>query len=127
MGKHLYDLYMPDQVVTMSMWEWFSVPPGLVSGILGRVSICILLIRLFGVQKWFKHYAIALTACGVIINIIIGICLFAQRQPVESLWNPFIPNPKKWGSNIVQDMMFLGQCEFASLSRPLYDGLSSLT
>ncbi|KAI2464677.1 hypothetical protein F4781DRAFT_58038 [Annulohypoxylon bovei var. microspora] len=113
MGKHVYDLYTSDQVVTMSMWEWFSVPPGVVSGIFGRISICILLIRLFGVRVWFRYYAIALTACGVITSTITGICLYASRQPVQSLWNPYIPNPKQWEPTIVPDMMFLGQSFYA--------------
>ncbi|KAI9691906.1 MAG: hypothetical protein M1822_007979 [Bathelium mastoideum] len=113
MGKHLYDLYLPDEVVTMSMWEWFSVPPGLAAGIFGRLSICILLIRLFGVHVWFKYYAITLTACGVIMNILIPICLYVSRHPVQSLWNPFIPNATQWAPHIVQYMMYLGQSFYA--------------
>jgi len=91
------------------MWEWFSVPPGLVSGIFGRVSICILLIRLFGgVHKWFKYYALILTGCGVIMSILICISIYASRNPIESLWDPFIPSTG-WKPNVVQNMMYLGQ------------------
>ena len=58
------------------MREWFSVPLGLVSGMFGRISICVLLIRLIGgVHKWLKCYALTLTACGVIISILICISL----------------------------------------------------
>ena len=93
----------------MSMWEWFSVPPGLVSGIFGRISICVLLVRLFGgVHTWFKYYAIILTACGVIMNILICISMYASRKPVQSLWDPFIPSTG-WKPNTVQAMMYLGQ------------------
>ncbi|KAI1386130.1 uncharacterized protein F4822DRAFT_431003 [Hypoxylon trugodes] len=109
MGKHIWDLDMPDGAVNMTMWEWFSVPPGLVSGIFGRISICFLLIRLFGVHRWFRYYAILLTACGVTLNIAIIVCLYASRQPIQALWDPSIPNPKRWDPNIVRDLMYAGQ------------------
>jgi len=79
------------------------------SGIFGRISICILLVRLFGgVHKWFKYYALLLTACGVIMSILICVSIYASRKPIESLWDPFIPSTG-WKPNVVQDMMYLGQ------------------
>ncbi|KAI1377947.1 hypothetical protein F4677DRAFT_414011 [Hypoxylon crocopeplum] len=113
MGKHQYDLVFPDQVVPMFMWEWYAVPPGLASGIFGRISICIFLVRLFGIHTWFKHYAIVLTGCGVVVSIVIGVCAFASRDPVQSLWNPLIMDTKNWDPKIVPTMMYLGQSFYA--------------
>ncbi|KAK7990066.1 hypothetical protein PG989_010381 [Apiospora arundinis] len=113
MGKHQYDLVIPDEIVPMGKLQWLSVLPGLTAGMLGRISICILLVRLFGINRWFKHYAIILTAAGVVVNIVIMVILYASRTPVESLWNPFIPGAKSWDPRIVQDFMFVGQGLYA--------------
>ncbi|KAI1097617.1 hypothetical protein F4804DRAFT_327117 [Jackrogersella minutella] len=113
MGKHLWDISQPDELVAMSMWDWFSVPPGLVSGIFGRISICVLLIRLFGVNIWFRYYAMVLTALGVMMSIVVGTCIYAENKPVQALWDPYIPNSKQWNPSTVPDLMFLGQALYA--------------
>lgn len=109
MGKHQADLYLPDQLINMQKWEWYQVPPGLLSAILGRISICILLTRLFGVHKWFRWFAYSLTAFGVTIAAITTVCIFAQVDPVQGLWDPFLPNITTWNPHIVQDLMFIMQ------------------
>ncbi|XDG08334.1 hypothetical protein ABKA04_007949 [Annulohypoxylon sp. FPYF3050] len=112
MGKHQYDLYV-DQIVPMYKYEWFTVPPGLVSGIFARISICIFLVRLFGVHTWFKYHAIALTGFGVVLNIVIIVCVFVSRNPVESLWSPFVVDKNKWDPAIISNLMYTGQSVYA--------------
>jgi len=109
LGKHQYNLYILDELVPISRQGWFSVLPELISEIFGGISIYILLVRLFGgVHKWFKYCALLLTACGVIMSILICVSIYASRKPIESLWDPFILSTG-WKSNVVQDMMYLGQ------------------
>lgn len=89
----------------------------MVVSILARVSIAVLLVRLFGVHAWFKWFTIGLTTiqtvvCGVIIPL-----TWVQVQPVEGLWDIYRTDVKRWDPKIVQYVMYVGQCEF-SLSRP---------
>jgi hypothetical protein len=113
MGKHQADLYLPNELVETQRWEWCAVPPGIAAGILGRISICVLLVRLFGVHVWFKWFAIVLTTLGVVMNAVTCICIFVQVQPVEAFWNPFITTTvTSWNPRIVQNMMFSAQCEY---------------
>ncbi|KAK0630992.1 hypothetical protein B0T17DRAFT_236873 [Bombardia bombarda] len=114
MGKHLADLYIPDQLVTMSMWEWLAVPPGSAAAILARISICIVLVRLFGIYKWFKWFTIILTTLGVTMGAILAICIFAQFEPAEGLWNPFLPSiATRLDTHVLQDLQFFGQALYA--------------
>ncbi|KAK7941491.1 uncharacterized protein PG986_013878 [Apiospora aurea] len=113
MGKHQADIRVPDEIVPMVMWEWVSIVPGLTAGMLGRLSICVLLVRLFGVHRWFRHHAIILTACGVVVNILIIITVFASRTPVQSLWDQSIPGATQWDPNIVLSLMYIGQGFYA--------------
>ncbi|KAI1122760.1 hypothetical protein F5Y10DRAFT_286860 [Nemania abortiva] len=86
LGKHIYDFSSAQDIITMTKWQWFAVPPGLVSGILARIAICTLLVRLFGVHAWFKYYAIKVTACGVVFNFVIPILLFVLYRLVETFY-----------------------------------------
>ncbi|KAK8054933.1 hypothetical protein PG993_000160 [Apiospora rasikravindrae] len=123
MGKHQADIRVPDEIVPMVMWEWISIVPGLTAGMLGRLSICVLLVRLFGVNKWFRYHAIILTVCGVVANILIIVTVFASRTPVQSLWDQSIPGATQWDPNIVLSLMYIGQGEFhlqLSTTAPLF-------
>ena len=80
-----------------------------------RISITILLIRLFGVHRWFRLFLVCLTSLQVIMGVAILICTWAQITPVEGLWNVFLPGIERWDHRIVLYMMYLGQCEYLVL------------
>src|SRR4051794_37644201 len=71
MGKHDASL-TPFQVVGVLQWAWLANTPGLLVSITARISIAILLVRLFGVYTGFKWFVIIVTgACCIMIVVII--------------------------------------------------------
>ncbi|EFY97822.1 hypothetical protein X797_006445 [Metarhizium robertsii] len=98
LGKHDASL-RPDQVINVLKWMWLANTPGLIVSILARISIAVLLVRLFGgVHKWLKWFVIVVTGLCTILTVIILPCTYLQSTPVSGNWDPFIPaehwNPK---------------------------------
>ncbi|KID94232.1 integral membrane protein, partial [Metarhizium majus ARSEF 297] len=98
LGKHDASL-RPDQVVNVLKWMWLANTPGLIVSILARISIAVLLVRLFGgVHKWLKWFVIVVTGLCTILTVIILPCTYLQSTPVSGNWDPFTPaehwNPK---------------------------------
>lgn len=58
--------------------------------ILARISIAILLVRIFGVKTWLKWFLIAMTTLQVLTVVIVAITCWLQVRPAEGLWNPLI-------------------------------------
>ena len=69
---------MPDQLIEVLKWSWVAMSPGILVSILARISITILLIRLFGVHTWFKWFLIILTTIQVIISTAVFVVSWAQ-------------------------------------------------
>lgn len=114
LGKHDQDLVLPDQMVDILKWIWIASPAGMMVTVLARISIAILLVRLFGVRTWFKRFLISFTALQSLVCTIIPILTFVQVDPVEGLWNVFDPSVKHWDPRIVLYLEYLGQCKFLS-------------
>lgn len=115
MGKHDQDLEQPTQFVNVLKWMWLASGPGMVISIIARISIAILLVRLFGVHTWFKWFTIGLTALQTIVCVMIIPFTYCQVQPVEGLWNVYRTDLMKWDPLIMQYFMYVGQCELTLL------------
>jgi hypothetical protein len=113
LGKHDASLTM-DQMGNVLKWSWLANTPGLLVSITARLSIAILLVRLFGVHEWFKWFVIVVTAACSIMTIVIIPCTYLQTTPVSGNWNPFDPSVTRWNPKIYITMAFVGQCK----SRP---------
>ncbi|KAF2757489.1 hypothetical protein EJ05DRAFT_391150 [Pseudovirgaria hyperparasitica] len=111
MGKHDLDLTY-NQLVNILKWVWFNIVPGILVSILARISITILLIRIFNRKSWLKVYLIIFTILQSIGGIMVIIIIFAQSDPVEALWNPLIP-AKRWNPNIQLYSSYLVQSMFS--------------
>lgn len=61
LGKH-QDALTQEELFSILKWTWIASAPGQMVSILARISICILLVRLFSVHKWFKWFIILFTA-----------------------------------------------------------------
>ncbi|KAF2789983.1 hypothetical protein K505DRAFT_420135 [Melanomma pulvis-pyrius CBS 109.77] len=100
MGKHDRDLW-PWELVQILKWNWIALPGAVVTSTLARVSVTILLIRLFGlVHKWFKWFLIIMTVVQVVGGIVLIPITFLQAQPTEALWNVFYPNATTWDPRV---------------------------
>lgn len=121
MGKHDASL-TPPQMVNVLKWMWLANTPGLLVSITARVSIAILLVRLFGVYTWLKWFVIATTAICSVMTLIILPCTYLQSTPVSGNWDIFNPNVTHWNPKIYIDIAFTTQGTYLPtyLCRPLY-------
>ncbi|KAJ8062111.1 hypothetical protein OCU04_008672 [Sclerotinia nivalis] len=109
LGKHDMSLRQPDEMVNVLKWNWIASAPGMLVSILARISIAILLIRLFGVHLWLKWYLIIFTALQTLVGGLIIPFTWVQDDPVSGLWNIYDPTVKHWDPRIVLYMEYLGQ------------------
>ncbi|KAF2269979.1 integral membrane protein [Lojkania enalia] len=108
LGKHDASL-RPDQMINVLKWMWLANTPGLLVSIVARISIAVLLVRLFGgVHEWLKWFLIVVTGICTILTLVILPCTYLQTTPVSGNWNPFLP-AKRWDPKIYIDLAFLGQ------------------
>ncbi|KAK8108238.1 uncharacterized protein PG998_010251 [Apiospora kogelbergensis] len=105
-----WDDWLMCVAVMMSVlkWMWLANTPGLLVSITARVSIAVLLIRLFGIHRWLKWYLIIFTSLCTILTIVIITCTYLQSTPVSGNWNPTEP-AKKWDPIIYISLGYLAQ------------------
>ncbi|KAH7087024.1 hypothetical protein FB567DRAFT_57350 [Paraphoma chrysanthemicola] len=89
-GKHDLSLTF-DQAVHIGKWIWMSFTPGITSSIASRISIAVLLVRIFGIHVWLKWSLIAITVLQVVASMVLTLTSWCQVRPVQALWNPTIP------------------------------------
>jgi hypothetical protein len=91
LGMHNQDLTF-DEIVNTIKWMQMYIAPSILSSIVARISICLLLIRIFGSKVWLKWYLIVATFLQAALNIAVVILAWVRATPVEALWNPTIPH-----------------------------------
>jgi hypothetical protein len=108
------NLTFDPQLIHILKWNWISTTPAILVSILARISVTILLIRVFGNKAWLKWFLIIFTAIQSIVATLVIIFVWVQVSPVEGLWNPFLP-ARRWDPRIQQTSTYLGQCKYSSL------------
>jgi hypothetical protein len=121
LGKEDMNLKLPDEALNVAKWSWFVTIPGMLVTPLGRISVAILLIRLFGTRPAIRWFFIAQTALLGVMHIVMLVCVWVQHNPVEALWNPFLAafQPvKSWDPRIVLYIMYFTQslCTFTDIT-----------
>jgi hypothetical protein len=111
LGKHDRDLW-PWELVQILKWNWIALPGAVITSMLARISVTILLIRLFGVvYSWFKWFLIAITMIQVIGGIVLIPITFLQATPTEALWNIFMTDAKLWDPRVWLYTAYFVQCK----------------
>jgi hypothetical protein len=110
MGKHDHSLY-PNEMLNILRNNWAGVPGGTLVSMLARVSITILLIRLFEVYTWFKWFLIFFTSVQCVLGIVFIPVTYIQVKPVEALWDFTILDAERWDPRIWLYMAYAFQCE----------------
>ena len=90
-GKHDKDLSYDPQLINIEKWNYLAMIPTQLVSITARISASIMLIRLFGIMRWFKWYLYIFTPAQTIVGITYLGLLFTKAKPVEGLWNLLIP------------------------------------
>ncbi|KAK4172410.1 hypothetical protein QBC36DRAFT_337969 [Triangularia setosa] len=112
LGKHDLDLIWPDQLVEVLKWNWIATAPGMFTSILARISITILLLRLFGVHGWFRWFVYILTTLQIIGGLLTFIVTWVQVRPIDGLWNVFRQDVVRINPKIVLYSYYFGQSTY---------------
>jgi hypothetical protein len=110
-----YDRLTAVQKITKSKWGYISAIPSILTSCIARISIAILLVRIFGVRRWIKWYLIIFTSLETILSILSIIFLVAQCTPWSGLWDHTI-KAKCWDPFIYAYTALATQCK---LGHPL--------
>ncbi|KAI0536736.1 hypothetical protein GGR58DRAFT_379659 [Xylaria digitata] len=94
-GGLAFDRLTPVQRMNVSKWGWISAIPSILVSCIARVSITILLVRIFGVRRWLKWYLICFTSVLTTLSVLSIIFLAAQCSPWYALWNAALP-ARRW-------------------------------
>ncbi|KAI1088257.1 hypothetical protein F5B19DRAFT_432609 [Rostrohypoxylon terebratum] len=89
LGKHDEDLTF-DQKVNTAKWTWIQYTPSILSSAAARISITILLVRLFAPKVALKWFLIVITTLSVAAIIAQIVTVWNQFTPAEGLWNPLV-------------------------------------
>ncbi|KAK7949580.1 hypothetical protein PG988_016219 [Apiospora saccharicola] len=90
-----------EQNFNINKWSWIFAVPGFLVSIIARISIAILLARIFGRVKWFKRYMVYFTVVQTVVGVASIILLVAQCEPYEGLWNKAVIR-RYWDKRIYQ-------------------------
>jgi len=85
-GRHAASLSLPDLTHALK-FAWISQIPLVLSKSTSRISIGILLLRLFSVHKWLKWFVIITLILNTFICIVALVMVFVQTTPVTALWD----------------------------------------
>lgn len=100
LGKHDKDIQPPENLIQVMKYNFISGPTAILVSITARISIAILLVRLFGVRVWFKWFMIIFTTLQSVVGVAEIIIILAQANPIEGLWNPSLPGVTYWDPRV---------------------------
>lgn len=112
LGKRDANLSVFPQLIQVLKWNWISTTPAILVSILARISANILLTRLFGSRAWLWWFLWLFTGLQVVVSSVLVVFVWVQVDPVEGLWNPFLPANRRWDPRIQQYTSYLAQCTF---------------
>lgn len=105
------DSVTPEDAVRSLKYNYIGLPFQVAVSVFARLSITILLVRLFGVHKWFKRSVTALFAILAILSIAFIPMTFCQVTPVQALWDPFSTVTNRWQPDIWTNYAAFMQCK----------------
>ncbi|KAM7192749.1 hypothetical protein V8F33_008210 [Rhypophila sp. PSN 637] len=77
-----------------------------------RISVAMLHITIFGTKRWLKYFLIIFTSLVVVLGLLSIIFSMLQSNPIEGLWNPFIP-ARRWDPRVLHYMVYAGGSVYA--------------
>lgn len=92
-------------------YSYICVSFQILVSVLARLSITILLIRLFGIYTWFRHSLVSLFCIIAVVSIAFIPITFCQVTPVQALWDPSLVVKEKWAPHIWVNYTAAQQCK----------------
>ena len=110
LGKESKNLTYDPQIMQILKWNLIGSIPGNVVAITARISIAILLVRLFGARKWFKWYLIIFTTLQSATAAATEMVYCLQVSPIQGFWDPMMP-ARRLDPMIAKVLWMTGQSE----------------
>lgn len=100
------------QQAAIFMYNWIQLVISIPVTILARVSITILLVRIFDRQRWLRLYLITFTVLMTVVALTVMVTVCVQCRPVTAFWDPILRatgSATCWDPIIVQYLAYIGQ------------------
>ena len=109
-GRHLYYIKQtPKQIPRATFWHVIWPPTFLLSVTLTRISVCLLLLRIFGVNHTWRRYLWGVAVLILAISILSFIMTFTQCRPYAKSWDPIGTPGYRWPvENTVKVALYSG-------------------
>lgn len=101
----------PQDALEAAKYSYLCLPFQILVSVLSRLSITILLIRLFGIHKWFKQFVICLFCIIAAVSIAFIPVTLSQVTPVQTLWDPSLVAKERWSAEIWTYYAAAQQCK----------------
>lgn len=116
LGKHDRDMTY-QQLVNTGKWVWISTSPGICASITARISVAILLVRIFGSKTWLKWFLITITILQSVANAALMVLIWFQVRPVQGLWDVFAAT-WRLDPRVQIYLGYVASCKFGPNRRP---------
>lgn len=101
------------QYTELNKWSFWALPPGHIVSVLARISIAIVLVRIFGLgRSWFKWILVSFTTFLTCFAAVAIVLLFVQSTPVESNWDAAVERTRTMPVEVQQNYAETMQCQF---------------
>jgi hypothetical protein len=110
-GMVLEDLTVR-QLVELQKWEYITALVSATVSVMARISITVLLIRIFGSSRpWFRHFAFVLTTVTGFMGLVSAMLAWLEKFPVDALWDFSVTPYWHMDGRVNQYMTEASQCE----------------
>jgi hypothetical protein len=114
LGKPAEAFYvLLDDFKQVQLWSWVAMSVGTAVSVLARISIAILLIRIFSLKVWFKWFITFFTAVTAVNGIVAIILSWLYVTPVQAVWDPTIQPTSQWDPRVSGYTAFVLQVLYA--------------
>jgi hypothetical protein len=100
----------PDAMASAFFYQHVCITWAQLADVLARISISILLSRIFGVVKpWFKWFLIFFTTLQAMVSTISVVLSWTEKGPVQSIWDFRIPGHQRIDFRVQQYTSLVSQ------------------
>jgi hypothetical protein len=102
-----------DDFKQVQLWSWVAMSVGTAVSVFARISIAILLIRIFSLKIWFKWFVIVFTTLTAVNGIVAIILSWLYVTPVQAVWDPTVQPTSQWDPRVSGYTAFVLQVFYA--------------
>jgi hypothetical protein len=112
LGKTFVNLTL-EEYNELDKWSFWALPPSHIVSVLARISIAIVLIRIFAAGRaWFKWLLVGFTTFLSLFAVVAIILLFVQITPAEANWDAAVPGQRTMPVEVQRNYAETMQCQY---------------